>query len=75
MPSKQYDFAKTADETKIPLRSTRSGVEGEDKSTTSIALAVVVSPLFLFKKGKEAKISPGKIMEAYVARDVEVIAN
>lgn len=71
----QFDFVKAADGTKIPLRSTRSGVEGEDKTTTSVALAVVVSPLFLLKKGKEAKVPAGKIMEAYVARDVEVIVH
>jgi hypothetical protein len=71
----QFDFAKAADGTKIPLRSTRAGFEGEDKTTTSVALAVVVSPLFLLKKGKEAKIPAGKIMEAYVARDVEVAVN
>jgi hypothetical protein len=71
----QFDFAKASDGTKIPLRSTRAGIEGEDKTTTSVALAVVVSPLFLLKKGKEAKIPAGKIMEAYVARDIEVVMN
>jgi hypothetical protein len=68
----QFDFTKAVDGTKIPLRSTRGSVEGDDKTTTSVALAVVVSPLFLLKKGKEAKIPAGKIMDAYVARDVEI---
>jgi len=68
----QFEFTKAIDGTKIPLRSTKSVVEGENKGTGAIALAVVVSPLFLLKKGKEAKIPAGKIMEAYVQRDVEV---
>ncbi len=71
----QFDFTKAADGTKIPLRATKSTVQGDDKTTSSVALAVVVSPLFLLKKGKEAKIPAGKIMEAYVGRDVEVLVN
>ena len=69
----QFDYVKAADGTKVPLRSTRGTLQGDDKTTSSVALAVVVSPLFLLKKGKEAKIPAGKVMEAYVARDVQVI--
>ena len=68
----QFTYTKAVDGTKVPLRSSKGNIEGENKGGASVALAVVVSPLFLLKKGKEAKIPEGKIMEAYVGRDVEV---
>ena len=68
----QFNHTKGIDGTKVPLRSTRGTIEGENKAGGAVALAVVVTPLFLLKKGKEAKIPAGKIMEAYVARDVEI---
>lgn len=66
----QFNYTKAFDGSKVPLRSTKGTIQGEDKAGGAIALAVVVSPLFLLKKGKEAKVTEGKIMEAYVARDV-----
>lgn len=71
----QFNSTKAVDGSKVPLRSTKGTIEGESKSGTSVGLAVVVSPLFLLKKGREAKIPEGKIMEAYVARDVDVTVN
>ena len=71
----QFSSTKAVDGTKVPLRATRSGLEGDSKTGTSVALAVVVTPLFLFKKGKEAKLPAGKLVEAYVARDVVVSVN
>jgi hypothetical protein len=68
----QFNYTKAIDGTKIPLRSTKGTIQGEDKAGGAIALAVVVSPLFLLKKGKEAKVTEGKIMEAYVNRDVTI---
>ena len=68
----QFNYTKSVDGTKVPLRSTKGTIEGEGKVGGAVALAVVLSPLFLLKKGKEAKIAEGKIMEAYVSRDVKV---
>jgi hypothetical protein len=69
----QFNYTKAADGTKVPLRSTKGTLEGEDKVGGAVALAVVISPLFLLKKGKEAKVTQGKLMEAFVSRDVNVL--
>lgn len=66
----QFNFTKAVDGTKIPLRSTNGTIEGQNKVGGAVALAVVVTPLFLLKKGKEAIIPEGKIMEAYISRDI-----
>ncbi len=68
----QFNYTKATDGSKVPLRSTKGNLSGEGKGGSAIALAVVVSPLFLLKKGKEAKVTQGKMMEAYVSRDVIV---
>jgi hypothetical protein len=68
----QFNYTKAVDGAKVPLRSTKGTMSGEGKAGGAIALAVVVSPLFLLKKGKEAKVTEGKLMEAYVSRDVNV---
>lgn len=68
----QFNSTKAIDGSKVLLRSMRGTISGEAKAGTSIALAAVISPLFLLKKGKEAKITEGKLMEAYVSRQVAV---
>lgn len=68
----QFNYTKAADGSKVPLRSTKGTLSGEGTSGSAIALAAVVSPLFLLKKGKEAKVTQGKMMEAYISRDVQV---
>lgn len=67
-----FSYTKAIDGTKIPLKSTRGTIEGQNKLGGAIALAVVVTPLFLFKKGKNAQVFEGKIMQAYVSRDVKL---
>ena len=68
----QFNYTKSVNGTKIPLRSTKGTLEGDGKLGGAIALAVVLSPLFLLKKGKEAKIAEGKVMEAFVSQDVKL---
>ncbi|MHA8056934.1 hypothetical protein VR611_13370 [Aquirufa nivalisilvae] len=68
----QFNYTKAADGSKVPLRSTKGTLSGEGTAGSAIALAAVVSPLFLLKKGKEAKVTQGKMMEAYVSRDVVI---
>lgn len=68
----QFNYTKAADGSKVPLRSTKGTLSGEGTAGSAIALAAVVSPLFLLKKGKEAKVTQGKMMEAYVSRDVTI---
>lgn len=68
----QFNYTKTVNGIKVPLRSTKGTQQGEAKVGGAVALAAVVSPLFLLKKGKEAKVTEGKVMEAYVSQDVKV---
>jgi len=67
----QFNYTKTVNGIKVPLRSTKGTLEGDGKLGGAIALAVVLSPLFLLKKGKEAKVAEGKVMEAFVSQDVK----
>lgn len=64
----QFTSTRAVDNTIIPLRSFGS-ITGEDKLTSSIAMSVVLSPLFLLKKGSQAKVNEGKVMKAYVTKD------
>ena len=68
----QFNYTKTINGMKVPLRSTKGTQQGEGKVGGAVALAAVISPLFLLKKGKEAKITEGKVMEAYVSQDIKV---
>ena len=68
----QFNYTKTINGIKVPLRSTKGTQQGEGKVGGAVALAAVISPLFLLKKGKEAKITEGKVMEAYVSQDVKI---
>lgn len=61
---------KAADGSTVPIRSTKNAIQGENKGGASVALALVLSPLFLLKKGKEAIIPEGKILSLYVDKDV-----
>ena len=63
---------RAADGQKIPLRAVRGTTEGKSTVASTVALSVVLSPLFLLKKGKEVNIPAGKIMEAYTSQDVDI---
>ena len=63
---------RAIDGQKIPLRAVRGTTEGKNTVAATVALSVVLSPLFLLKKGKEVKIPVGKMMEAYTSQDVEI---
>jgi hypothetical protein len=56
----------------VPLSGNGVGQNGEDAKGGTIALAVVVSPLFLLKKGKDAVIPAGYEMQANVASETIV---
>jgi hypothetical protein len=69
----KFSNVKTTNGQNVPLRSVRGTAEGKSTIGSTVALSLVLSPLFLLKKGKEVKIPAGKQMEAYVSRDTEVI--
>lgn len=56
----------------VPLTGAGSGSAGTDTKGATIGLAVVVSPLFLLKKGKDATIPAGYEMQANVASETVV---
>jgi hypothetical protein len=65
-----FSKVKAADGSTVPIRSTKNAIQGENKGGASVTLVLVSSPLFLLKKGKEAKIPEGKIANLYVDKDV-----
>lgn len=68
----KFSNVKSVNGINIPLRAVRGATEGKSTIGATVALSVVLSPLFLLKKGKEIKIPAGKLMEAYVSRDTEI---
>jgi hypothetical protein len=60
----RIESTTTADGQKLRLRASK-GKTGDDKTGTVIALSVLVSPLFLLKKGKDAKIKTGTKLKVF----------
>jgi len=56
---------------KVRLRASK-GKEGDDKTGSVIALTILVSPLFLLKHGKDAKIKPGTKIKVYTDEETKV---
>lgn len=63
----QVESTQTVDEKQLKLRAAK-GKEGNDKTNTTAALSMI-SPLFLFKKGGDAKITEGTRVTVYVAEE------
>jgi hypothetical protein len=65
------DFCKAVDGKKIYLKSIL-GREGESHMGANIAASVIICPLFMLKKGKEAKVEKGTEFRAYTENDTMV---
>ena len=63
----QVESTKTVDGQPLKLRAAKGG-EGDDKTTSTFVLAYI-SPVFLFRKGGEAKITTGTPVTVYVAQE------
>ena len=63
----QVESTQTIDGQPLKLRAAK-GKEGHDKLDPLVALSII-SPLFLFKKGGEAKINAGTPIIVYVAQE------
>ena len=63
----QVESTKTVDGQPLKLRAAK-GKEGEDNQTSTMVLSFI-SPVFLFKKGGEAKVDPGTPITVYVAQE------
>lgn len=64
----QVESTQTVDGQPLKLRAAK-GKEGNDKTNSTAALSMIISPLFLFKKGGEAKIAAGTAVTVYVAEE------
>ncbi len=58
----------TVDGKPIKLRAAK-GKEGDDKTNSVAALSILVSSLFMLKKGEDAKIKEGTPVKVYVAEE------
>lgn len=63
----QVESTTTSDGKPLKLRAAK-GREGDDKTTSTMVLSMI-SPAFLFRKGKEAKIETGTAVTVYVAEE------
>jgi hypothetical protein len=63
----QVESTTTSDGQRLRLRAAK-GREGDDKTTSTMMLSMI-SPAFLFRKGKDAKIEPGTAVTVYVAEE------
>ena len=64
----QVESTQTVDGARLKLRAAK-GNEGKDTSSSTVALSLIISSLFLFKKGGEAKIVSGTPVTVYVAEE------
>jgi uncharacterized protein DUF2846 len=64
----QVESTTTSDGQTLKLRAAKGG-EGDDKTTSTFALASFISPLFLFRKGGEAKILAGTAVTVYAGEE------
>jgi hypothetical protein len=64
----QIESTTTVDGQPLKLRAAR-GKEGDDKTNSTAALTILVSSLFLFRKGGEATIKEGTKVKVFVAEE------
>lgn len=69
----RIESTTAVDGQKIKLRASKSG-KGGDKTGSVIALSLIVSPLFLLKKGKDAKIKSGTQIKVFTDEEKQIAA-
>ena len=69
-----FNYITAVDGQNIPISGVYNYVKGENKSGTAVGLSFVLSPLFLFLKGKEANIPIGSLIEVYTTQDIYIQA-
>jgi hypothetical protein len=67
----RVESTTAVDGQKIRLRASK-GKQGDDKTGSVIALSLFVSPLFLLKHGKDAKIKPGTRIKVFSDEETKV---
>ncbi|HJP60539.1 MAG TPA: hypothetical protein VJ865_11080 [Gemmatimonadaceae bacterium] len=71
--SVHVESTRAVDEQRVPVRATKGRTEG-DKAGSTIALAVVVSPLFLLRRGNDVAYQPGTKIPVYIDGKLNVQA-
>ena len=69
----RVESGQTVDGQTVRLRATKSQGEG-DKVGSVVALSVLVSPFFLFKKGNDVAYQPGTRVTVYTNEKIDVRA-
>lgn len=69
----RVESGQTVDGQTVRLRATKSQGEG-DKVGSVVALSVLVSPFFLFKKGNDVAYQPGTRVTVYTNEKIDVLA-
>ena len=69
-----FNYITAVDGQNIPISGVYNYVKGENKSGTAVGLSFVLSPLFLFLKGKEANIPIGSLIEVYTTQEIYIQA-
>ena len=64
----KVETTNTVDGQAVRIRATE-GKEGDDKTNSVTALSILVSSLFLLKKGEDAKIKAGERVKVYVGEE------
>lgn len=67
----RLESTTSVDGQKVRLRATRAA-RTDDKTGSTVALAVVVSPLFLLRKGSDVHYKPGTAVTAYTDEPVVI---
>jgi ribosomal protein L21 len=57
---------------KIIKLTSEQKVDGKNTTGAAVAQAVLLTPLFLLKKGKDVKFEKGHIFKAFIEKDVEI---
>ena len=70
--SVRVNSTETVDKQKLKLRASK-GTAGNDKTGTTIALVLLVSPFFLLKKGKNAEIKEGTKIKVFTDETKTVV--
>jgi hypothetical protein len=69
----RVESTSAVDEQRVPVRASKAQTEG-DKTGSTIALTVIVSPLFLLRKGNDVAYQPGTKITVYTDGKLNVQA-
>jgi len=69
-----FNYITAIDGQNIPISGIYNYVKGDNTSGSAVGLSIVLSPLFLFLKGKEANIPIGSLIEVYTTQEIDIQA-